>query len=142
MNKKLITLLVLLTVAIFLSGCVKEKSDKKIKEVILEEDQKETAVSTVTEEKDLKSPLKALLEANLINYDNASDIYPSDTVLHFRYNSREEKLKVFISSDGIPDDVIKKEEYQANLARQEDGNWQVTDKRLIKEECWPGRSCK
>lgn len=142
MNKKLITLLVLLTVAIFLSGCVKEKSDKKIKEIILEEDQKETAVSTVTEEKDLKSPLKALSEANLINYDNASDIYPSDTVLHFRYNSREEKLKVFISSDGIPDDVIKKEEYQANLARQEDGNWQVTDKRLIKEECWPGRSCK
>ena len=142
MNRKIIIILILLAGAALLSGCKKQISDKNPVELLSEENQKEVVAPTAFEEKDLKSPIEALSEAKLINYDNASDIYTSDTVLRFKYNSREEKLKVFISSDGIPDDVIKKEEYQVDLIRQEDGNWEITNKKMTKQECWPGRSCE
>ncbi len=49
--------------------------------------------------------------------------------------------KVTYTEDGLHDDVLKMREYEMKLVRQNDGTWKVTDKKLVKEECWPGRSC-
>jgi hypothetical protein len=141
LKKKVIIAAVCLLI---LSGCsgqpYKEKDAKKTPETAAKEEA--PLPLAVSEEKKLKSPIDALSEAKLINYDDPADIYPQATQLRFDYQSGSNKMKVFLSSDGLPDDEVKKEEYQIELEQQEDGNWEIAEKKLIREECWPGRSCK
>lgn len=90
----------------------------------------------ISAQENLNSPLSALLDQvavgkSGIDYPRVTNIrIVSDEKAGFNPSS----FTVTYTEEGLGDDAIRKQEYQMKLQKQENGNWKVTDKKLVKQD--------
>lgn len=128
--KKIILVLVAI---ILLSGCglpVSQKDSGKNEKVVQE-----------NSPESLDNPLDAILKENILIVENPEEAYPKMTQIKME-SLDYYRMRVVVSQDSLPDDVLKKQEHEIYLERKDGEGWKVVSKKLIREECWPGRSCK
>ena len=93
------------------------------------------------EEPEPVNPISAIFGENIVVLSDPGEIYPKRTQILID-SIDDSHLKAIIVQDGLPDDVLRRQDYELFIEKQEDGGWKTTSKKLIKEECRPNRSCK
>lgn len=124
-------LLLSVTLLLLGAGCAKQPASTN---TILEGNTNNQLKISVQE--NLNSPLSALLDQvavgkSGIDYPRVTNIrIVSDAEAGFNPSS----FTVTYIEEGLGDDAIRKQEYQMKLRKQENENWKVTDKKLVKQD--------
>ncbi|PIR73918.1 MAG: hypothetical protein COU35_05295 [Candidatus Magasanikbacteria bacterium CG10_big_fil_rev_8_21_14_0_10_47_10] len=132
-------LLLPVTLLLLGSGCAKQQ----ITQNTISQSSTNTQVE-VSSSENIHSPLSALLDHLQIGNPNGE--YARLTNIRIQSDAEAgfnpSSFTVTYTEDGIADDEIRKEEYQLKLKKEADGNWKVTDKKLVHRECYEGRGCE
>jgi|GEM_PF-1889224 hypothetical protein len=91
-------------------------------------------------EKDL---IQVLVDENMITLSEdgelSEDIEVSFEEITPEDSEEPEWFKVNLIHDNLPDDSVKKTEYEVQIKRGENQEWEITDKILIDLECRRGK---